>query len=278
MTPSQLLYLLSSDVLLASNAFASSLMTAALEVNAKETDFEKRIRSEFSCKPIMEPGGIAVVTISGALAHNPEAWEMYFCGVEDSSTVTSAILQCANDPSVKGILLDINSPGGTFTGGPEMTDAVDAATKSKPVVAWTGGMMASLAYMLAAPSTEIISSKSAQVGSIGAYTTVLDVSDMFKSLGLKMEVFTNTDGTLKTAGLPGTSLTDAQREHIKAGVNSVYSIFADTVTTNRPDIKPESMKGQSFIGIEAQKAGLVDRVGSREFAMGILRQLASSQK
>jgi len=272
---SQLISLLSDDVLVASDGFTRSLVCSCLEPQCAETEFSKRVKSSLAVKPEVSSEGLATITIRGAMAHNPDALDMFFNGTEDSGAITDSIMQCANDRAIRGVMLDVDSPGGMFTGGPEMSDAVAESDSSKPTIVWTGGSLTSLGYMLAAPARVIIASQSSRVGGIGTFLALPDVTKMLENLGIKMDLFKNSDGTFKAIGVPGVPLTDAQRAHLQSQTDSIHSIFANIVTTNRPDVKPESMKGQTFTGLEAQKVGLVDAIGSRAYALGVLRQLAS---
>lgn len=218
-------------------------------------------------------GGVAVLPIDGILARKPDPWEMAFYGVEDSSAVLDMVNEAASNPDVKGILLSIDSPGGYLTGGPEIAQAVKAAAKEKPVVAWTGGSMASLAYWIGSQASEVISSPSASVGSIGVYMALADFTKAYEAMGIKVDVIKNKEGTFKAAGLPGTAMTPDQRSHFESKVQASFSEFSRSVKSARPDATAESMQGQTFNGREAKAAGLVDRVGDKSFALGVLRQM-----
>jgi protease-4 len=173
---------------------------------------------------------------------------------------------------VRGVLLDINTPGGGVMGGFDLADSIFRLSKEKPVVAWTGGMAASLGYMMAAQADEIVSGRSAVVGSIGVIATYQDWTKFLERYGVKMEVFTNKEATFKGAGAMGTTLNDAQREHIQTRIDAVFGDFKAAVQAKRRKVEDASMRGQTMYGSEAQKAGLVDRIGDRDFAMSVLRQ------
>lgn len=263
-----------------SDSFAPLLEFQLVRILQADNPLQKQIRLVMNeaAKPVMTEDGIAQISISGPLANRPDAWEMLLDGVNDSEQLANLITQQANSSQVKGILLDVNSPGGSTNGGPELADAVAYAASKKPTVAWTGGSMCSLAYMLSAPASEIIASQSADVGSIGTYAVFADYSAMLDKAGIKLEVIRNTDGVFKAIGIPGTSLSESQRNHLQQRVDSIHANFAKTVTQSRPSVKSESMRGQVFTGSEAKDAGLVDRIGGREFALSVIRSLASKGK
>ena len=134
--------------------------------------------------------------------------------------------------------------------------------------------MASLAYQIASQAREIISTPSASVGSIGTIIAIPDLSKAYEMMGIKMEVITNSEATLKGAGTPGTSLTDDQRDYLKARAQVAFNRFKSSVQAGRPNIKDESMRGQVFWGHEAKTNGMVDRLGDRAFALGVLKRMA----
>jgi ClpP class serine protease len=69
-----------------------------------------------------------------------------------------------------------------------------------------------------------------------------------------------TSGEQKGAGFPGTSLTEAQREHVQAQVDEAFNMFKAAVWTRRPGIDESSMEGQTFMGLTALGKSLADQV------------------
>ena len=122
------------------------------------------------------------------------------------------------NPNVQRIVLDIDSPGGTVAGTPEAAAQIAAANKVKRVDAWTGNLMCSAAYYLAAGCRGVYAAPSATVGSIGVYLPVVDRSEMYKAMGVKVDIIKS--GKYKGMGFPGTSLTDDQRGTFAGGCRS----------------------------------------------------------
>jgi len=247
----------------------------AMSVDPKsaESAFRQMVRQELAPKATLLGDGVAIVPMQGPIAHAPDVWDMMFDGVEDSRSILSMVNSVANNSDVKGVLLDINSPGGMVTGGTDIADAVKAMAKKKPVVAWSGGMMASLAYQIGSQATEVITSASASVGSIGTIITFADVSKALEQMGVKMEVITNKEAEFKGI-TQGVALSESQRGYLQDRAQKAFDEFASMVTAKRPNVKDSSMRGQVFWGKEAKSAGLVDRIGDQGFALGILRQMA----
>lgn len=240
-------------------------------ISAAEHPRIAEMRASVSPKLSIETDGVAVLNVKGPLAFNPDPWEMIFSGVEDTAAVTAQINQAAKMPGVRGLLLNIDSPGGMMLGGMEMSHSLRALAQQKPVVAHTSGMMASLAYMLGSQASEVVASVGAIVGSIGVIASWPDVTGWLEKMGVKMEVFTNREAIYKGIGAPGKPLTDQQRSHMQASVDGAFRDFADTVRSVRPNVPDAAMQGQVFRGKEAKAMGLVDRIGNQDFALSILR-------
>jgi signal peptide peptidase SppA len=236
-----------------------------------ETEFACRVRAASKPQAEMLPGGVAVVPVVGALIRKPDALELIYGGIEDTSEVQTLLEGVIRDPAVKGILLNIDSPGGFVVGVPEVAELV--RTSPKPTVTWCGGTMASAAYWIGSQADLVFSSKSAVVGSVGAYTVVLDVTELYKKLGVEVQAFTNSEGDLKTTGLPGLALSEVQRNELQRSTQAAFDSFKSEVLNVRPNIPSDAMRGQTFSGQEAKSAGLVDAVGSLGYALTCLRRM-----
>lgn len=244
---------------------------------AAEPSMFKAFRQEMA--PKMERvGGLAVIPISGILASRPSVPEMLFAGVEDTRSILAMVNEAAADQDIQGALLDLDTPGGMMMGGADIADAVARCRKKKPVVAHSGGMMASLGYWIGSQASEVVTSRHAVVGSIGTIASFVDTSKAMENMGVKVRVFTNSEGTFKGAGMPGTTLTESQAQHIQARLDAGFATFKGAVKARRPDVPDSSMKGQTFYGHEAKSLGLVDRIGDRSFALDVLRGLVRDAK
>jgi signal peptide peptidase SppA len=172
----------------------------------------------------------------------------------------------------RGILLHVDSPGGTITGTPEIADLV--ASKPVPTVAYTEDMMASAAYYMAAGASAIVASKSADVGSIGVYIPWIDSSAQYEAEGLKPDPIIGAGGDLKAIGFGG-SLTPEQRAHLQEGVDSSLADFKAHILAHR-NVPDGAMRGQTLDGKAALAANLVDAIGDMGAARAILSRLISA--
>jgi len=255
--------------LIAGNTLAV-MLSSIREGMAAELPWMKEMKKTMKSE-MVRVGEIAMIPVKGVLARNPSLYEMACCDFEDIEQLDDMCKIAESDPEIRGVLLDIDSPGGFVNGTPEMADSVAALAKKKCVIAFTAGMACSAAYWIASQATAVISTRSAIVGSIGVYSALYDLSAYYAEMGVKVEVATNKEATFKAAGLPGTSLSDEQRANWKASVQRDFDEFAAAVTGARPQIQAESMQGQTFNGKQAKAAGLVDGIGDKAFALSYLR-------
>lgn len=194
-------------------------------------------------------------------------------GALDILDVDAAFKQLENDDSVQGILLSIDSPGGTVGGVPEMAERVAAC--EKPVVAFTDHTMCSAAYYIAAGADIIVATQSSCIGSIGTYMALLDRSKEFEKLGRKVELFKS--GKFKAAGLEGVPLTAEQKKNFQSQVDQHFAIFKEFVSEYR-NVGKTVFQGQAFWADVALGEGLIDLLGDKDDALCELREMVEANK
>ena len=213
--------------------------------------------------------GIGVVAINGPILRKPDAFARVMLGATDSEEIHAALSEAGQRDDIRAVFLDIDSPGGTVLGTPELASAVAGLNTRKPVYAFTSGLMASAAYWIGSQARAIYATPSARVGSIGVVQAVVDNSAALESSGIKVEVF--SVGKYKAMGAPGTPLTDDQRDHIRANLAETASEFHAAVLARGRAIPPEAMEGQTFSGRQAQRHNLAGLVPDRAEAMRRLK-------
>lgn len=170
---------------------------------------------------------IAIVKMMGTLMKSQSSM-----GGTSTVQLRRDIRQAAADPEVSGILLAIDSPGGTSAGTDDLANEVKAARKSKPVWAHIDDLGASAAYWVASQAEQIFAnSPTAMVGSIGTFTAVADSSEAASQAGVKVYRFAT--GPLKGAGTPGTPLTEEQRGYFQQLIDESQSTFDAAVKRGR---------------------------------------------
>lgn len=217
----------------------------------------------------IEANGIALLSLKGTMMKNPTPIEQAFLGATCTQNFTAQAQEIKKNPAIAGVLLDVDSGGGSVQGVIEASQAIRELHNEKPVIAYTDGLMASASYWVGSQATSIIGSASSRVGSIGVYVPVADYSEQFRQQGVDVDVITNKDGIHKGAGLEGTSLSDEQRNQIQAEVEEIYGEFKNAVTAVR-NLPSDAMQGQAFMGKTAREKGLIDAVGTFEDAIYLL--------
>ncbi len=216
-------------------------------------------------------GGIGTVALRGPMMRNPDVIDQLVFGATDTEEALAAVHEASEREDVQAILLDIDSPGGSVNGTPELAAAVAAASKSKAVYAFSAGQMCSAAYWVASQCDAVYATPSARVGSIGVILPVVDSSEAFAQAGLKMEVF--AAGKFKSAGTPGTSLTDEQKDWLQSEVEEIAADFRSAVLARGRKIPDEAMEGQTFSGRRAMRLNMAGMVDGRAQVVARLREL-----
>lgn len=208
--------------------------------------------------------GIATIPVCGPLTKNG----LCFCGIQLSTGMRQiglALRTAAADPAVRAILLDVDSPGGTVDGVEELAETVNAVNAVKPVYAFADGLMASGGYWLACCAREIAAPATAFVGSIGVILMQRDMSKALDDMGVKYNII--TAGHYKAAGNSAEPLSDEMRAYLQSGIDAVYELFLQAVATGRGCSREAALAmadGRMFLAEEARRAGLIDRVCSKE--------------
>lgn len=208
--------------------------------------------------------GIATIPVCGPLTKNG----LSFGGISFSTgmrEISVALRLAASDTSVRAILLDVDSPGGTVDGIEELGETVAAVGAVKPVYAYADGLMASGGYWLACGAREIAAPSTAHIGSIGVILMQRDVSKALDDMGIKYNII--TAGHYKAAGNSVEPLNDEMRAYIQSGIDAIYELFLQTVATGRGCSREQALAmadGKIFLADEARRMGLIDRVCSKE--------------
>ncbi|HML56008.1 MAG TPA: signal peptide peptidase SppA [Solidesulfovibrio magneticus] len=205
-------------------------------------------------------GPLAVIEMHGALAKEGSYW----WGIASMRQIGAALLQAARDPGVKGILLDIDSPGGTVAGTEELAGIARAVAAAKPLYAYAGDLMCSAAYWIGSQAREICSQASAQIGSIGVVMTHTDWSGWDAQAGLDVTYL--TAGHYKAIANPDEPLSDEARAYLQQQLDATYTLFLEAVAAGRRVSAEQALAmadGKVFLGRQALELGLVDRLESR---------------
>jgi protease-4 len=168
---------------------------------------------------------------------------------------------------VRAVILDINSPGGTTTGGEAMYDAIRRLAEKKPVVAVCGTLATSAAYIVALATDRIFVYGNTITGSVGVIFQWADVSELMRTLGVKVEEVKS--GPLKAVPNPFEPTDEKGRALAAEMVQEAKVWFVDLVGKRRniePGAVPGLTDGRVYSGRQALALKLVDEIGDERAA------------
>jgi protease IV len=221
------------------------------------------------------PSKVAIIEVEGMLI-NARSGGFLQPTENKLSLFTQQMDRAANDPSVKAVVLRINSPGGTVVCSDTMYEMVRTfrAKTHKPVVADTQEVAASGAYYVACGCDKIVAHPTSLVGSIGVIFEEFEVTGLMQKVGVKSNAITS--GPHKEMGSPFKKLEPDERAIMQHMVDEFYARFKGVVMDSR-HISDENVKdatdGRVFSGAEAQRIGLVDQIGLLDDALDLARDM-----
>jgi signal peptide peptidase SppA len=205
--------------------------------------------------------GIALISIAGSLVRK-SSWLDSLCGMTSYAKLDSQFSLAIQDPEVRGILLDVDSPGGECAGVFDLADRMYNLRGTKPVYAVANEDMFSAAYALGSTADKIFLPRTGGVGSIGVICLHLDQSGYDQKEGLKYTAI--FAGDRKNDFSPHEPLSDAALSTEQSEVDRLYGMFVDLVARNR-GISAETVRRTEaglFFGADGVTAGLADSVGT----------------
>lgn len=219
-----------------------------------------------------QAGAVAVLPMMGPISQRADLWSMLFGGTS-TECFGAMFAQAVADPNVAAIVINVDSPGGTVSGVPELAAQINAARGTKPIVAVANGMAASAAYWLASQADEIVVTPSGEVGSIGVFCAHFDESGALEQAGVKPTLI--SAGKYKVEGNPFGPLTDEALASIQSRVDDLYAMFTSDVAKARA-MPVDRVRGRAFgegrmLGAKRSvNSGMADRVGTLSETIGRL--------
>lgn len=189
-----------------------------------------------------------------------------------SYTIAEALEQARKDPSIRGVVLRIESPGGSSLASDVMWREAELLSKVKPVVVSMGSVAASGGYYAAAFGAPIFANASTITGSIGIFYGKADVSPLLSKLGV--HVTTQKTAPKADAESLYRAFTPEELIELARKVEQFYSVFLDRVARGRKmtiDQVDAVGRGRVWLGIEAKERALVDVVGGFDAALAKIR-------
>ena len=187
--------------------------------------------------------------------------------ITDDQKMLELLDKVGKSSQVRAVILDINSPGGTTTGGEAMYDAIRQLAEKKPVVAVCGTLATSAAYIVALATDRIFVYGNTITGSVGVIFQWADVSELMKTLGVKVEEIKS--GPLKAVPNPFQPADEKARAVGEEMVQEAKVWFVDLVAKRRkiePATVPGLTDGRVYSGRQALELKLVDEIGDEKDA------------
>lgn len=193
--------------------------------------------------------------------------------ITDDQKMQDLLDRVGKSDRVKAVILDINSPGGTTTGGEAMYDAIRRLAEKKPVVAVCGTLATSAAYIVALATDRIFVYGNTITGSVGVIFQWADVSELMHTLGVKIEEVKS--GPLKAVPNPFEPTDEKGKALAEEMVQEAKTWFVNLVAERRK-IEPASIPGLTdgrvYSGRQAIALRLVDEIGDEKVAKRWLQE------
>jgi protease-4 len=190
-----------------------------------------------------------------------------------SDTMVKLIKDLVEDKKIKGILLRVDSGGGSSQGSDIIWNSIQEARQKKPVVVSMADVAASGAYYLSVPADYIVAYPLTITGSIGIFGGKFSMKGLYDLIGLNIEILQRG----KNAGMFTSvrTFTEEERERFRQNVQAGYNTFLSKVSQGRkmPLEAVEAVaQGRVWTGKRAVELGLVDQLGGIETAIEILKE------
>lgn len=186
----------------------------------------------------------------------------------DSKDTIDSIKDYVKDPSIKAIVLRIDSPGGAVAPSQEIYEEVRKAVAKKKIVVSMGSVAASGGYYIASPATRILANPGTLTGSIGVIMEIPNLEGLMNKIGIKTEVVKS--GRHKDLASMFRGLKKEDREILQGVLDNVHEQFIIAVSDGRKMLREDVKRiadGRIFTGEQALKIGLIDELGNLEDAV-----------
>lgn len=223
---------------------------------------------------LRRPDAVAVVRVHGTIAHASGV----LGGLSTDERLIRTVRAVRRDRRVKGVILHVDSPGGSALASDRMHHELEQLGREKPLVCCMANVAASGGYYVAAPAARIIAQPTTVTGSIGVVAARLSVDPLLARLGITTEVVQRGARAplLSASGVLG----DDERAALQRELDATYRSFIGVVARGRELSEAETerlARGRVYTGKDALDAGLVDALGGFDVALAELRGLLDAK-
>jgi protease-4 len=204
---------------------------------------------------------IATISIEGIIS-NPEET------LDDLENINKS-------SNAKALLVNINSPGGTFVGSKELYDKIKEISKKVPVVTYMREMATSGGYLVSLASQKIFSNIGTITGSVGVILQTAEITELLEKIGINPIVIKS--GKLKATPNPLEGISENDSRYLNDVIKSMQLEFLSLLSENR-NIESKTLEiisdGRIFTGKQAKELNLIDFIGSKSDAIKWLKDEA----
>ncbi|MEJ7652164.1 MAG: signal peptide peptidase SppA [Chloroflexia bacterium] len=221
---------------------------------------------------------IAIIPVEGVIG--ADSGGVFSDPGATAQNLESQLRQAADDPLVRAVVLEVNTPGGGVVESDEMYQAIldfKAASK-QPVVVSMGDVAASGGYYISMAADRVVANPATLTGSLGVIFSILNYDEAAEKLGITEVVIKS--GTYKDIGSPTRDMTAQEQQILQTLINETYEQFVDVIEKGRklPEARVKALAdGRVYSGRQAKGLGLVDDLGGLDAATGIAENLANVQ-
>ena len=218
---------------------------------------------------INSPEKIAIIYGEGSILLSSEKGSIGNSITPDK--ISNEIDKALENPEIKGIVLRLNSPGGSALASNIIHHKLKEASKQKPIYISVGGVAASGGYYIAVSGDKIFADKESITGSIGVVSLIPNFNGLMKKLDINIE--TVKKGKYSDLFSLTKDFTEEDEEKIYASSFKVYSEFLDIVAQGREldrDYVHSIAQGKVWLGEEAKNLKLIDEIGGLELTINTL--------
>lgn len=205
--------------------------------------------------------GTAILPVCGVIDYRP-SWMTYYGYAVSSLQLRHEFAAMMADDTVKRIVFDIDSPGGMYSGVPELGKEIFASRGVKPTIAVANPSAASGALWIGAAADRFVVLGSGQVGSLGSLIVHTDMSRYYDMNGITHTILRSPVGKADFNSIE--PLSDASREHHQSQINAITEEFQAAIAkyrgVNRAAAGKDFGQGRMLSAADAVEVGLCDAV------------------
>lgn len=267
------------------------LTNITMNIKNDETESTPRPQKSKSAVFSYTEDKIALITLSGAIDSDYEQSGYFGSKAYSAESVRKLLKKAYNDDTVKGVLLRINSPGGTVGMSQELYSLIMKMRVKKPVVVSMGDVAASGGYYISSAADRIYAYPGTITGSIGVIFSSYDANELFtKKLGIKAVPVKS--GKYKDIGSVYRPMTKEEKDLLQKTINVSYEQFLSDIIKGRiyrydqykapkRSLSVSNLHkyadGRIFTGAEARILGFVDDLGGLDDAHGAFKQILGKE-